>query len=395
MFWYSLGLSVTLFLVFNVLAIRSGSLFRSLLLAIIVCPVGFLACLSWPLAVHAFCLAVAAAIMGFFVERGRGLLIGSSLATLVAWAGVGYIIVREDQPEWEKARADNPVESLSSRLAYEKLPGRKPSPLPDEKERRYQTTQSHLADIEGGLKTWVAVLRTDSLKLAHAGTVRQFVNSPGFGVGRQIMIPRANWAKPPFKWNRELPLPPITDVTLFFDPTDTEETYPPPLGVSPLPVASTTDNLWQIHRGGVLEFLDAEGFGYARDRDHVAGFLPHRFRQIPDTWNLHRSHTKWRVERLELVSLLKHDKPGVYVSESLPRMDRIGELTVRPLDTFESSTLPLLQSGEDLAKELNGSDLRVLGSIRATQQCLKCHDVQRGDLLGAFTYKLRRESSAP
>lgn len=30
-------------------------------------------------------------------------------------------------------------------------------------------------------------------------------------------------------------------------------------------------------------------------------------------------------------------------------------------------------------------------SLRASKQCLQCHKVQRGELLGAFTYELQRD----
>ena len=35
----------------------------------------------------------------------------------------------------------------------------------------------------------------------------------------------------------------------------------------------------------------------------------------------------------------------------------------------------------------------VVGSIRALKQCVKCHHAERGELLGAFTYKLKREAA--
>ena len=37
----------------------------------------------------------------------------------------------------------------------------------------------------------------------------------------------------------------------------------------------------------------------------------------------------------------------------------------------------------------------VEGSIRAVKQCLSCHSVERGELLGVFSYALRRELPLP
>ncbi len=99
---------------------------------------------------------------------------------------------------------------------------------------------------------------------------------------------------------------------------------------------------------------------------------------------------RWKVQRLELVSLLKHDAPVVYVSESLPRMKDTDDTKTRPLDAFEKSGLEALLAGEDLKVSESDNEIRMVGSVRAVKQCLACHGVERGDLLGAFTYKLRR-----
>jgi hypothetical protein len=41
-----------------------------------------------------------------------------------------------------------------------------------------------------------------------------------------------------------------------------------------------------------------------------------------------------------------------------------------------------------------GGTMRVLGALRALRQCVSCHDAERGDLLGALTYELRRAPAA-
>ena len=35
-----------------------------------------------------------------------------------------------------------------------------------------------------------------------------------------------------------------------------------------------------------------------------------------------------------------------------------------------------------------GAEYQMLGSLRAAKPCLDCHNVQRGELLGAFSYRL-------
>ena len=159
---------------------------------------------------------------------------------------------------------------------------------------------------------------------------------------------------------------------------------PPPLA---LPSDSLTDKL---HLGALVDFVNADGFGYARDREHVAGFLSHRMSSVPAL-----PTEQWLTRRVELVSLLKHDEPMVYVSKYLPNMDQLREAPVRPLDAFEQRTLAKLRTGDDVIVESGSDRIRMLGSLRAGKQCLECHSVERGALLGAFSYELIRDPNPP
>jgi hypothetical protein len=167
-----------------------------------------------------------------------------------------------------------------------------------------------------------------------------------------------------------------------------------------------------------VDFVNRQGWGYIKDVSNVAGFQPHAFREIPplEIWNPIAETTiesavrldtfrgeygdikldkGWQVTRLELVSLLRHDEPLAYISDSLPRMalprmDNVTEYPTRPLDLFESRGLKSLQVGEDIVSESSINSVRMLGSLRAAKQCAKCHQVERGELLGAFSYLLER-----
>ena len=77
----------------------------------------------------------------------------------------------------------------------------------------------------------------------------------------------------------------------------------------------------------------------------------------------------------------------VYLSSKLPKMDELQETKTRPLDAFETTALEALREGADLHTG-DGPDVRFLGAIRSTKQCAECHGSKRGDLLGAFTYRL-------
>ena len=72
-----------------------------------------------------------------------------------------------------------------------------------------------------------------------------------------------------------------------------------------------------------------------------------------------------------------------------PSMEQIRQDKVRSLDFFEEAALPSLLAGEDLYIVSKGDTLRMLGALRATKTCQKCHDAEIGDLLGAFSYTLR------
>ncbi len=114
----------------------------------------------------------------------------------------------------------------------------------------------------------------------------------------------------------------------------------------------------------------------------MIGYRPHRFRGDP--WHQGR----WRITRLDLVGLLKYEEPVVYLSANFPRMDELSGAPTRPLDAFEAEALTKLRGGEDLIVQEAPRQMRMLGSLRAARQCLDCHQVQRGELLGAFSYQL-------
>ena len=62
-----------------------------------------------------------------------------------------------------------------------------------------------------------------------------------------------------------------------------------------------------------------------------------------------------------------------------------------PWIDFEATALEELRSNEDLVVKDGVNRIRMLGSLRAGNDCLKCHSVKRGHLLGAFSYEVVRE----
>ncbi len=223
-----------------------------------------------------------------------------------------------------------------------------------------------------------------SLLEAHRGTELQFMMATGFGFQRMP-------ANPYTEWNFALPAPP----NLLLVPhkpssiliTDSEVVSPDGVDYQP----------W--HQQTLLNFINPPTLGavewsheYKRPNlSRVVGFQPHAFGSRPEPpATSSDSRTPWRIDALSLVSLLKHRPAAVYVSENLPNMNELAGVPTRPLDEFEAGAIGELSDGEELIVRGNSAHIRMVGSIRAAYQCLECHQVPRGTLLGAFSYRLSR-----
>lgn len=247
-------------------------------------------------------------------------------------------------------------------------------------------------DKDGIVGNSVDMRRSNSFAMLHSEEVSKFIDRAGFGVTRSP--PEG----PIYVRMPEIEDVPFADVTRHADrsPADQFESglLANTLRSRRLPNA---DILSSFHRGGYDNFVDHWWRGHVIDRDHVAGFSPHAFRDLPELLEQHARKNipspidHWLVGRLELVSLLKFAEPAVYVSKHLPRMDKLVDAKTRPLNAFESEALSQLQAGDDLAVRYSLNHIQMVGSLRAMKQCLDCHQVERGELLGAFSYDLWRD----
>jgi len=145
------------------------------------------------------------------------------------------------------------------------------------------------------------------------------------------------------------------------------------------------------HRAPVLTSL-AQGEEVPEQRDLLVGASP--------TVPLQRDYTDpqgqcWELTRVQLIGLLKHAGPVVYRTNELqlPEMKpaALDKVVTRTPDEWESSRLEELKKGKELLVEERPGSVRMLGAVRAGLQCQKCHQVNQGDLLGAFTYELHRK----
>jgi hypothetical protein len=345
---------------------------------------GFL-CLQSPM------LFVTCGLVGFSAlgcmrasEPRRAFRIASIGSAGLAFGIVVVAFVLPEMREGERLQRELPLESMADRLAYEyKTPIVAHSSI-DPASRYAQGLAVLETEYDRKNNDFGVQFRRESLQKVHEGVVQEFIDSPGLGVGRSIRPSRGYVERHPI--DAPLPLASLR-----------QQEAPTP-AASPIPSASDAlaeltlpnSNLQKFHKENLFDFLNPERFGYVQDRDHVAGFVSHGFgsNRTPEVES--EKHASWFIHDLALLSLLKHDPPAAYVSENLPCMEELREAPTRPLDTFEQQALIALNAGDDLQMHAQPNRIRMLGSLRAAKQCLKCHSVERGTLLGAFSYDLRR-----
>jgi hypothetical protein len=290
-------------------------------------------------------------------------------------------------PEAAALREKYPVRSLEDRLAYEADRAQK-GPVALTPESRQRLDEAEQA------RGWHD-LRGESLRQLHSQEVEDFVKREGFGGQRMPPQPSRHFLDlsepPPFP----LALVSYPDSALEGDP---RAALPPKgngvVGEQRLP---SLEALADLHLSSGHSFLATGSFGYVAGPRRAAGFDAHKFRYDPSQSLMPVKPDgppppeRWALRRLELVSLLKHERPQVYVSGELPKMENMKKSPTRDLDAFEAEGLKKLQAGEDLHTDATLNRIRMVGSLRARTECLDCHHGERGQLLGAFSYEILRD----
>jgi hypothetical protein len=283
-------------------------------------------------------------------------------------------------------REQYPLVSVADRLVYEtrhgdKIEFRSGRPqLNSVVEQRLAAREQRITEPEPYNS------RRQILTDLHTQTNDEFVNASGFG-RRRISDPGAK------RHAEKLELPELAPVAVQSQsdlPYDSEPEPASPTDENDVAARNlpANDDLLSMHSSGIDDFFDSERIGFIKDRAHVAGFQSHRFTKVPEIPAKTGPHQAWRISRLELISLLKHDSPAAYVSENLPEMDKLRDAPTRLLEEFERTSLDRLKSEEDVVIAETPDRIRMVGSLRASRNCLDCHSVRRGELLGALTYEL-------
>ena len=288
-----------------------------------------------------------------------------------------------------EGREEFPIENLSSRLSYELEPGKSEIESSSEFELASHVS-SRLVSMESEPDK-NPMGRVWALEKLHNKSYERFVRSLGFGIVR--MIPASSYrARAP-----RIPMIGLDGLAIEEPGLDHEREpkwrYTLP-GADEIGVmdGSLLKMPREFHERSELDFLLPESFGFIQSKNQVAGFSSHAF-HFPTIPLDDEQDGTWVLKNLQLISLLKFDEPRAYVLDHLPRMDHLtsDQIPTRRLDSFEKVALSDLLADEDYVINETATTIRMLGSLRAARDCLDCHSVRRGELLGAFTYEFERD----
>lgn len=226
-----------------------------------------------------------------------------------------------------------------------------------------------------------------ALKQYHGSAVQAFIETPGFGHDRMPPMLRV-----------------IVDIRVEWTSQDVEEDKS----------RITVPDLAKAHRDRIA--------GYQRD-PWLNLKLPGNRVSSLEAGDV--KHT-WRLHRIDLIAIVDHDEPIVYITPapiaalapgpgafrtlqeaeaarlraSLDAVaDSKGKAKAEPTrppnsrapNHLELAALDRFRDGEDVLVRSKGNVLQMVGALRATKQCLECHTTaKQGDLFGAFSYTLAR-----
>ncbi len=269
-------------------------------------------------------------------------------------------------------------------------------------------------------------VRPESLRLLHEESVREFISRDGNGYIRTpppsaIYLKLTSYGRIPFDplttEDRDLPIGIQVELPPDHPRNLSLKEYVRKVGPNDKMLPSL-EFMKLLHQQAHDSLLSPRQYGYIKSTDAVSGFVPHHVQSRPtiEPWEsryralrLHQSDEEreaiwepiatrppddaiWLLESLQLVSLLKQTEPLVYDQWHLPSMEDLDDVLMRKLDEFEHDSLEQLYSGQQISIQSHQNQIRMVGALRASKNCLQCHDAQRGDLLGALTYTIRRSS---
>lgn len=311
---------------------------------------------------------------------------------IAAYCGAIWIYIPKFT-EHQRLLARFPAVHLGSRLNHER-----PEAM---RQRSYPDVANLERDYAATLRSSTAMrkrLAFQGLLEMHENFVLDFIAQPGLGVGRMNGFDVVREAT--FDLKAEKPEESIAVAPLIRQqPDSVQRNKQADVLASQLSSQSTwqetsftSDELGifeKLNRQAVVRFVPALSLGGVGSQQTARGFQSHAFQQEIDDVDLKGSPKDWTVSRLELISLWKHSPPVAYVSEYLPAMKELRDAPTRRLSAFEARAIRRLQDGEEIVATSESEGLRMVGAIRAIEDCRGCHRVSLGGLLGAFSYRFR------
>jgi hypothetical protein len=183
------------------------------------------------------------------------------------------------------------------------------------------------------------------------------------------------------------------------DPPTAPVTPPNMLG----PIAITPDSLGALHRAAVQDFASIQNaFGGGRmvrfetrhgDVPNVAQWANKAGYHFGELDARIGPAVGWKIEQLQLVGFLQEPAGAAYEIPATVRatMETLKNFKTRPMNTFETDALALVREGKEAAAFIEHDRIRMLGAIRLTNDCKRCHQQPEGSIVGAFSYDLARD----
>jgi hypothetical protein len=350
-----------------------------------------------------------------------------TLATIPAAMAWNVYISHERIEQFRQWQQEYKFESLAERLKYETRANQSIAPetaapevlavsLSGESIGLMEEVDQQV-EAENFIRPWL-------LSQLHHAQLNAFASSPGFGVTRGVrfnneqqirteprptIVPRI---APEVPYRPDETISPTRELVRVdyreSDMPDEMGEAEPSNYDEAISFVPSSSMLKQLHRESAIDFVNPQGFGLIESPRRVAGFDAHAFSKLPKlevpqvgetagTYNETVASHDWMLASLQLVSMLKHETPVVYVTNELPRMEQLRseDIPTRSLDAFEAMALPKIKQGEMIVVEENTNRIRMLGAVRAGNKCIECHEVPRNTLLGAFSYELARTKPLP
>lgn len=239
-----------------------------------------------------------------------------------------------------------------------------------------------------------------SLPAIHDRNVNQFISRPGMGQGRMKVVPGFlspdKWLEVPREYSSSAPDNARTEDLVystaeFRKAVDSWKQAPGPElkgenampGGGPMWIQREFALVGRLNESGPKVY--ANGYGPTMHERHDVSVTLQRLQKQASLEDLRGAKLTHERYKYEVVGGSKNAKQAFPPEQ--PRIET-APAPARKLDDFESKALAQLRESNELVVRTSGTEMQLMGAIRAREKCLSCHECEVGTLLGAFTYRL-------